>query len=702
MKEKNYTYYRAGVAIAKLKMEDGRVSCMARNMTTMEYEGPTSFHPLMAPFSQDLDKRIEDAIAWIQGPAHIPEGYEKRQDISGKIGDATVNAELYVQKYGNNPLDIVILNGEVVACLDNERNYLGILVRDGYESLTPQKDYADSTLSQPASGIAFAGTFMVPMRDGVRLATDVYLPANRTPGQKFPTVLIRTCYNKSTANQFFVFAHYGYAVVSQDTRGREASEGIWQPIINEKPDGNDTLDWIAAQEWSDGSVGMIGASYLAITQWAAAANGNPHLKALISMVTGGVPMFDFPHRAGVLSPGAMAWTVSMRNRSFAPDDMERQDWDAVLKTRPIRDIPYKGIGERIPFWDEWMEHEQYDGYWHQANWLMDQHKIDVPALYVTGWYDDVGPGSMQMWDMNKRNGRSYQKMILGAWKHKMNISRDIHEIYYGVDAIRYDMFYQYLRWYDRFLKGIANGIDLEPKVDYFTIGAGKWQTAETWPPENTEHTALYFGGEQANTRKGRGTLSFACPQENGTDQYDFDPNDPTPFLIDISENECLVPANYKSVELRSDVLVYTSEPLEQKLTITGEPMAILYAASTARDTDWVVRITDVDENGNSIRMCDGIVRAKYRKSFIEPKLLLPGEIVRYEIPLTWISNCFNVGHRIRIEVASGADSSIFPNSNTGELMADCVHTVIAHQTIYHGPKYPSCVVIPIVKALSQK
>ena len=698
MKEKFFTYYRAGVAMARFKIVDGQVSCMARNMTTMAYEAPTSFHPSMAPFSQDLDKRLADALAWIQGTTCILDGYEKSENICGKVGDTFVSAELYVQKYGNNPLDIVVLDGEVIACLDNERNYLGILVQDGYEGLTPQKEYENAHLSQPTAGIEFVGTFMVPMRDGVRLATDVYLPANRIPGQKFPTDMIRTCYNKSTADQFFVFAHYGYAIVSQDTRGREASEGIWQPIINEKADGNDTLDWIAAQQWSNGNVGMIGASYLAITQWAAAASGNPHLKALISMVTGGVPMFDFPHRAGVLSPGAMAWTVSMRKRSFAPDDMERQDWDDVLKTRPIKDIPFKGIGERIPFWDEWMEHEQYDGYWHQANWLMDQHKIDVPALYVTGWYDDVGPGSMQIWDMNKRNGRQNQKLILGAWKHKMNISRDIHQIYYGVDAIRYDMFYQYLRWYDRFLKGIENGIELEPKVDYFTIGHGKWKVAETWPPENTENIALYLDGQSGLAQQNSGMLRFSCPQENGTDHYDFDPNDPTPFLIDISENECLVPANYRDVELRSDVLVYTSQPLTQKLTMSGEPVAILYAASSAKDTDWVVRITDVDEDRNSIRMCDGIVRAKYRKSFIEPKLLLPGEIVRYEIPLTWISNCFDVGHRIRVEIASGADSSIFPNSNTGEPMADCVHTVIAHQTVYHGANYPSCVIIPLEKA----
>ena len=208
---------------------------------------------------------------------------------------------------------------------------------------------------------------MVPMGDGVRLATDVYLPADHQSGERLPAVLIRTCYRKDTAKQFFAFAHYGYAVIAQDTRGREDSEGEWQPIVNERQDGANTLNWIAEQPWSDGKVGMIGASYLAIVQWEAAASNNPHLRAMISMVTGGVPIFDFPHHSGCLSSGAMAWTVSMRGKRHAAEDMVRADWDEILRTRPLRKIPEKGLGETIPFWEEWMDHEYYDEYWHRAN-----------------------------------------------------------------------------------------------------------------------------------------------------------------------------------------------------------------------------------------------------------------------------------------------------------------------------------------------
>lgn len=689
-----YTYYRAGVAVAKLRISASSVLFSGRDLKTMEFEPEQPFSWPMAPLDETLDKRFPDAVGLIQS-GRIPSTYEPAGTLPGIEGSAA----FWIQPLGSNPLDLLIAEDRIVACIDNERNYIGLLVEDGWEAITPQAAHNDPKLSRPEHGIEPMGTFMVEMRDGVHLATDVYLPTNRKPDQKFPTVLIRTCYNKLDTAQFFVFAHYGYAIVAQDTRGRELSEGVWQPIINECDDGDDTLNWIAAQEWSDGGVGMIGASYLAIVQWQAAASGNKHLKAIISMVTGGVPMFDFPHRSGVLSPGTIAWITSMRQRKFRPEDMERDDWEQILSTRPIRDIPAKGLGEEISFWNEWMEHPYYDGYWHKANWLSQQHKIDVPALYISGWYDDVGPGSMQAWDMNRRNGRANQKLVCGAWRHKMNVARDMHGCYYGPESVRTDMFVKYLRWYDHFLKGIDNGAENAPAAEYFTIGENRWHSSSAWPPAEAEDRDLFLtGGGNAQTSRGDGITSFSAPAA-GEDHYAYDPRNPAPFLIDISENECLVPENYRDVELRQDVLVYTSEPLEADLTIAGEPRAVLYASSSARDTDWVVRLTDVDPEGNSIRLSDGILRARFRKSYAEPTLLIPGEVVRYDIPMTWISNCFQAGHRIRVEITSGADNSVFPNTNTGGPMYDDKEGefVIADQTVYHGGQTPSRIILPVIE-----
>lgn len=693
---RNFTYYRSGVVLAKFRISGEKVYCVPRDIKTMEFGPEREFSLSMEPFNAELDRRIAEAAAAVQREA-IPDGHEKADDYIAEINGKQLRVERYVQHSGWYPLDFLVSEGKIVATIDNERHYIGLLVEDGWEAATPQAAMEDPLLSKPEYGMEFIGTEMIPMRDGVRLATDIYLPTQRKAGQKFPTVLIRTCYNKLNTAVYFSYVHYGYALVAQDTRGRELSEGLWQPIINEKDDGDDTLNWIAAQEWSDGGVGMIGPSYLSIVQWQAAASGNPHFKASISMVTGGVPLFDFPHRAGVLSPGTMAWITSMRNKNFAPEDSVRDDWNQVLKHRPIRDIPLVATGNENPFWNEWMEHEYYDGYWHRGNFLVNQHKINLPALYVTGWYDDVGPGSMQIWDMNKRNGRKNQKLVCGPWMHKMNVSRDIHNINYGPDAVRYDMFCMYMRWYDHFLKGVDNGIDREEPVDYFVIGENRWHKDTEWPPKCAVEKNLYLSSGDGASADGGGALTFDRPVAAGEDHYVYDPDDPTPFLIDVSENECLVPENYKDVELRDDVLVYTTEPLKEAVTIAGEPVAILYAASSAKDTDWVVRITDLDQAGNSIRMCDGIVRAKFRKSFIEPKLLLPGEIVRYEIPMTWISNRFEVGHRIRVEVTSGADNSIFCNTNTGLPIVDDVDKVVAEQTVYSGGDHCSRVILPIIE-----
>lgn len=686
---RRFIYYRAGTALARFEIGRGKILCAPRDLTTMEYGEKAEFVWPMMPFSEELDKRLNDALKAVSVNV-LPAGYELAQAKEG--------IERHVQRFGNNPLDFILVNGTIAAAIDNERNYLGILVEEGREELTPLAALMnDQTLSKAEHGIKYMGCEMVKMRDGVRLATDIYLPADYEQGRRLPTVLIRTCYNKANVEQFLCFVHYGYAVVSQDTRGRELSEGAWQPVINEKDDGDDTLNWIADQPWSSGAVGMIGSSYLAIVQWQAAASGNKHLKAIISMVTGGVPMFDFPHRAGVLSPGTMAWTAAMRKQNFDPEAMERNDWNDILAIRPIKDIPIKGLKEEIGFFNEWIEHEYYDGYWHRANFLAAQHKIDVPALYVTGWYDDVGPGSMQVWDMNRRNERANQKLICGAWKHKMNISRDIHGIYYGADSVRYDMFYKYLRWYDCFLKGIENGVQEDPAAEYFVVGDG-WHKSTQWPPAEMEERPMYLvSGGNANTSAGNGGLSFDCGSPANEDKFLYDPADPAPFLIDVSENECLVPENYKEVELRQDVLVYTGEPLKETLSVAGEPVAVLYAASDARDTDWVVRLTDVDEEGNSIRLADGIIRAKYRRSFIEPKLLLPGEIVRYEISLTWIAAEFKAGHRIRVEVTSGAANSVFPNTNTGLPSGADTGCVTARQTVYSGGLRASHIIMPVLK-----
>ena len=697
MTERSYTYYNLGVAIAGFLTRGGEILCRTRDLETMEWGPYAPFAPQRESFSYpDRIAACEFLSAAARGERPFDPADYAEVDSPYTAGSG---ARLWVRRLGVHPVDYVLCEGRAVAAIGVLQKRIDVLVEDGFEGVTPLRDHRDPLLSQPVWGKRCLGTFDVPMRDGVTLSTAVYLPRNGpAPQTRFPVVLIRTCYGKPREIIMHPFIHYGYALVIQDTRGREESGGEWSPIVNEMDDGKDTLDWIAAQDWCDGSIGMIGASYLAIVQWNAAASGHPNLKAMISQVTGGTPTYEFPHRNGILCSGTLAWLFSMSGRRMEQAQMDRDDWADVVKLLPIREIPQRALGKEIPCWQEWMDHESMDDYWERSNWERFADRINVPTLYVSGWFDDVGTGTSQAWRMNRRMGRPDQRMILGAWRHQFNVSRDIHGIDYGVRAVRYDLFCQYIRWFDRFLKGVENGARQDPRVEYYVIGSNRWAQSCDWPPKESALVPYYLsGGGSANTRLGDGVLRDAPPAaEEPADHYLFDPNDPAPHLIDMSENECMVPENYREMELRPDVLVYTSAPLEKDLTVAGELSFVLYAATDRPDTDWVARLTEVDGEGNSLRLSDGVLRARYRESLKEPKLLTPGEVVRYEIPMSWVANTFRAGHRIRVEVTSGAENSIFPNHNTGKPIADDTEMLVASQTVFHDAARCSHILLPVI------
>jgi putative CocE/NonD family hydrolase len=532
------------------------------------------------------------------------------------------------------------------------------------------------------------------MRDGVRLATEVWLPGDG--GGKYPAVLMRTPYNRLISGQRAMYlAERGYALVTQDVRGREDSEGEFMPAAHEARDGEDTLDWLASQPWCDGSVGMIGGSYLGMVQWQAASTGHPALKALVSQVTAGGPFVDTPRPGGTFSTGFLAWMFMMSERRAASDKMSRGDWPELLASRPLRDMPERALGKKIPFWEEWVRHPDYDEYWKSCDWAACGDKIDVPALLISGWYDDDGMGTLQAWEMNASRGRKNQRMVLGPWFHNYNTTRCIHGVRFGPDAIRYDLDLLALRWFERFLKGVENGVE-SPAVEYYAVGLNRWEESAHWPPEGSRPVPLYLhSGGRANGSSGDGALSFDPPGSEPDDAYVYDPDDPAPQIIDMAENEMAVPEDYSEVETRADMLVYTTPPLEAPLSVAGNVTAVLYAASDAPDTDWLVRLTDVDENGRSIRLVDRIVQARYRDSWSRPKPLAPGETVRYEIRLPHIANTFLKGHRIRVHVSSSAANLTFPNPNTGRDIFAETEARTARQRVSHRDGAASCVILPV-------
>ncbi len=630
----------------------------------------------------------------------LPSGknYCRYTNIKGIVEGQKSEAWIWAMQGSGLPVDIIEEGGSIIGFIMTARDRCNILVRAGYEDLTPLKLWKDPVLSPDIHNVKSIGTYNVIARDGASLATDVWLPCLSEESDRYPAVLIRTPYGRfSNIEYWYRFVRRGYALVVQDIRGRDDSDGEWVPYKYDREDGDDTLNWIAGQSWSDGSVGMIGASYLGNVQWAAASSGNPHLKALVSMVTSGPAFVDIERKGGTYASGSLAWTFMMADRRMNREALKRDDWEEVLSIRPIKDIPLKALGRDIHFWDEDMKHPDNDGYWQNIDWTQKSDKIDVPSIIISGWYDDNGMGSTAAWEMNEKNNRANQKLIYGPWFHQFNSTREIHQVSYGNNAIRYDLDVLCMRWFDRFLKNIENGVENEPAVQYYLVGENKWETADKWPPEQAVYKNFYIHSQgNAASCCGDGLLDTDSPVEEPFDTYIFDPKDPAPFLIDVSENEMNVPGNYKEVNERKDVLVYTSAPLEHDLTIAGNIYAEIYAASSARDTDWVVRLEDVDEQGNSIRLTDGILRARYRKSFEKPELLHSGKVEKYEIRMAKIANVFKKDHRIRVSITSGAKNLIFPNHNTGNNVPDDIEMLCATQEICHNTQYPSHVKLPVI------
>ena len=695
-----FILYKYGIPRGAVKFEENQILSQEKDISTGQWtewkvidkeDNELYEFPLSEISSLIVEFEKKDWVSKDQVNFNSEICYKKYMDITGDLDGKEETSSIFVERGAKKPLDIAIYAGKVIAFITMRRDGCLMLVKKGYENLTPLKDYNDKTLSQANHTVKHLGKFNIPMSDGIKLASEIYIPGDLKKGQKVPTILIRTPYGRlAYLESEFRFVLRGYALVAQDCRGRGDSEGIFVPNNNEMDDGDDTLNWIASQEWSNGKVGMIGGSYGGYVQWAAAASGNPHLRALVSLVTSGSAFIDTPRKGGILMSGMLAWCMLVSERVASPESMNRTDWSQVVNYRPIKDIPEKALNKKIPFWDDWISHADCDEFWKKTDWSIYGDRIDVPSLIVSGWYDDDGQGSSQAWDMLKKHGRKDKHMILGPWYHKANTTRDIHNIPFGNNAIRYDMDITYLRWFDRYLKEIDNGIDREDPVEYYMVGSNTWEKNGNWPPKESKLTPMYLH-ENSN-------LNFDIPTTmERADKYIFDPQDPAPHLVDLSENELNVPENYSEMEKREDVLIYTTDILEEEIAIAGDIYGTIYASTSGKDTDWVIRVTDVDEEGNSIRVSDGILRARYRNGFEKSELLIPGSIEKYRLRLTRIGYVFKKGHRVRVQVTSGAKNLAFPNCNTGEDPSFAVDFVPVQQTIYHDAEHPSFIEIPLIK-----
>lgn len=509
-------------------------------------------------------------------------------------------------------------------------------------------------------------TFAVAMRDGVKLGTDVYLPS--TNGA-FPTLLLRTPYNKGIGTGIGEDgARHGYATVIQDTRGRFSSEGANLAFDADVEDGYDTVEWVIRQPWCNGKLGTSGGSAGAITLLLLARSGNTNV--LSQHLTVGAPSlyFDVVYSGGVFRKSlAEDW---LRVAMFSPD---------ALKL--------------------WTSHPAYDDYWQARDLTRCYDKVNAAAVHIGGYFDIFAQGTIDAFVGYQEHGgpgaRGKQKLIMGPWTHGVFTEKSGELSFPNAKRPTNNVRDQW-RWFDHTLKGVDNGINREPAVTYYVMGdtsdtnapGNTWRTASQWPPAAATPTSFYLLADR--------TVSRTKPSAAQPLSFSYEPTNPVPTL---GGPELTIPAGPKdqrSIESRPDVLVFSTEPLAEPLEITGRVRAKLWAASDAPDTDFFVRLCDVYPDGRSFNICEGRIRARFRESFSQEKLLKPGEVCQFDLDLWSTSIIFNKGHRLRVHVTSSSAPGFDPNPNTGEPFRHSAATRVARNTVYCDVDHPSQLLLPVV------
>jgi uncharacterized protein len=624
---------------------------------------------------------------------------------------------------------------------------------------------ASAQAPQPYDIVAMRNV-MITARDGVRLATNVYVPGHGTTiAGRFPTVVERTVYNKDSAENLLpkYFVARGYAVVLQDVRGRYRSEGTWRPIQDDGRDGADLIKWIAEQSWSNGKVGTAGFSYAGATQHAIAITNAPALAAMVP-----VDAMSNYGRFGIRHNGAFElrwfnWIFTMGNATgtaATSTGLEQRSNDGLLAaTRAasvpeaipalqdlathvqeyVRSLPLRSGTTPLKFapdYEKWlveaMRHGDYDAFWANMGSSVVDHIAeyqDVPVYHVTGWYDSWAQVANLNYVLLSKAKKSLQRLIVGPWSHGGQGVSFAGIAEFG-PAAAIDMNALRQRWYDRWLLGVQNGVDRESPVRIFVMGSGDghktaegrlfvggtWRDESEWPLARTTYTPYYFQAD--------GGLSTSQPSGTTPTRYSFDPRSPVPTIGgNVSSEGVLMPRGAQDqrcspshwlckdtlpLSARPDVVVFQTPVLAQDIEVTGPLVVKLWASSDGPDTDFTAKLVDVYPPsrdfpaGVDLNVADSIVRARYRESLSSAKMLEPGRPAEFTIEMYPTSLVFRRGHRIRVDISSSNFPRFDVNPNTGEPLNQNRNWRVAQNAVYHDAQHPSRIILPIIATPSRR
>jgi uncharacterized protein len=562
--------------------------------------------------------------------------------------------------------------------------------------------------SQPAAPVVQKNV-PVKMRDGVVLRADVLLPSGEG---KFPVLVYRTPYGKHNAPSSWTTlnkaAARGYAVVIQDVRGRYASDGEFVPYQNEGRDGYDTIEWAAAQPWSNGIVGTFGLSYPGAVQWLAAVENPPHLKAMIPAMTFSTPR-NFFYSSGVFDGSWLNWiwlniAPDARNRKNLPGPQTGKEVAASWKTEhqrlqtflPLADLP--DLKQIAPFYYEWLAHPPVDPWWDWAELRGKYSQTHAAVLNISGWYDEAyGPdGATTNFNgllaarKNQTNPRA--ATIIGPWTHGELERTKAGEREFGKSAaVDYDEII--LRWMDHYLKSIDNGVEKEKPVRIFVMGDNVWRDEDSWPLARTRETCLFLDAAESESQSG--SLTASPPSKS--EKYSEFLSDPAHPVTDPYER--MGALDYRSFAGRKDVLVFDTAPLTSAMEVTGPIRAEIYVSADVPDFDLWLRVLDVAPDGTAYNLMSpglDVLRASYRNASAKPELLRPGKIYRLDLDRLLTSNVFKAGHRLRVQISGAFFPHFSRNLQTGKSEITSSQIRVGHIRIHHDAKHASRIVLSVI------
>lgn len=551
------------------------------------------------------------------------------------------------------------------------------------------------------------------MRDGARLAAMIYRPAAEG---RFPVLLARTPYGRANTQPDFAIkaAQSGYVVIVQDVRGTGESQGQCRPMLDEVEDGYDTLEWVCSLDYTLPEIGMFGGSYLGFTQFAAAASHHPALKAISPRVCTTRPrdMWDLGRGAFPLQ----AWMSWFSGVVHLPDALklsgeekaaylafyaDLQDGfssgDSYHKL-PLKDIPYLGDGGINPAARDVVE--RFDDQEQLQRLYSTDWETDIPSLYIGGWHDPLTRSYMARTTIGKHSGGRH-RVIIGPWDHLAD-SQVVGDLDFGRQANPFALALNniLLRWFDISLKEPGRWGDVDQAVKLFEMGTNRFVYFNSWPPEGTQHNVVFLDQREAGSNASAGgRLNQNLPSAPGCFSFDYDPRNPVPTTGGVLLPQSLVqtgPRDQRPIEAREDVLVFSTEPLQDPVTVIGAVKVVLWVSTSAADSDFSVKLVDVHPDGRAFNVLQTLTRLRYRNGDGSFANVRPGERIECELDLGATYCTFLKGHMIRLDVSSSDFPYIARNLNCGEPMLFAEESIVAHQCVYSGGDCPSRIEFDVI------